>query len=223
MADKLQVWQQATVHLGEARLNALTDDVEVRYVFDDAWPGVVAEAFNAGDWDFATNIVSLTQTDPQVLLGGWLYQYDYPSNWERTLTVSNDPNLDEPYDEYENVGTNLYANDEQIFMRYIRNDLMDDADVSLWPTMFWRYVAVFLAYETTERLTQSTTSAEKLDRMLTKALRKAKSVDARNTQGRNLIRNSEWLRAQRGGYRNRNRSTNTFTVGGEIVLGEGDV
>lgn len=220
MADKLAVWKQACVHLGKARVTSLTEDTATRYAFDDAWPGVVEEAFNQGDWNFAKKTAQLVASVSGTATGGYSYVYDYPSDWMRTLAVSPLAEFRAPFTDYIDEGGFLHSSTSPLYIRYIRDDLVDDADVSTWPTMFWRFVALKLAYESCERLTQSTTLSEKLEKLMDRALKKARSVDARNEQGKRIYSGS-WL-AARGGY---GVGSPTINIQGtsEIALGEGDV
>lgn len=220
MADKLQVWKQALVHLEKATIITLTDDVEAVNVFTNAWPGVVEEAFNAGDWNFAKVSAALTRNVVETAAVGWSYVFDYPDDWMRTVAVNNSPNFRSPFYDYVDEGGFLHANTEVLYLRYISNAKMTDALVSSWPTMFWRFVALKLAFDTCGRLTSGDTLEQKLEKRLDKALRQAKSVDARNENNKVLAPGS-WLRARHGF--NGCGSSNTYTVGGEITFEEGDV
>lgn len=87
--------------------------------------------------------------------------------------------------------------------------------------MFWRYVALKLAYDTCGRLTSGDTLEDKIRQRMDRAERKAKSVDARNENGK-IIATGSWIRARHSGLGRSNNSGGT-TIGGEIVFGEGDV
>lgn len=219
MADKLQVWNQALIHLGAAPISSLTDDAMSVNVFGNAWAGVVEEAMNEGDWNFAKATVEIAPGTgtPSV---GFEYRYEYPSDYERTIEISSDPQFLTPFYDFRDEGGALHANVDPLYLRYIRRDISEDSEIDAWPTMFWRFVAVKLAYETVERITQSTTGMDKLERRLTKALRKAKSVDARNEPGKQLPTGS-WNRA-RSGYGGRQGGV-AVRGSGEIILSEGDV
>jgi hypothetical protein len=220
MADKLALWKQSLVHLGKATITSLIDDVEAVYVFGNAWPGVLMEAFDAGDWNNFKKSVQLSQSDTGTAAIGWTYVFDYPNDYLRTLAVSNYPGFNEPFHDYVDEGGFLSANTTAIYLRYISSEWMDDSSVSTWPAMFWRYVAMLLAYETCEKLTSGQTKQVDLEKRLIKALRDAKSVDARNENRRQGP--GSWLRSRRG-YGTGIGNSIGVTVGGEITLGEGDV
>lgn len=220
MADKLAIYQSAEVHLGLNTISALTDDVESRYIFDAAWDGVVEEAFNAGDWNFAKVSALLSESGTGTAAVGWQYVFDYPSDYLRTIAVSPYAGFDTPFADYVDEGGYLSANTPTIYLRYISDTNVSDP--TTWPTMFWRYVAVFLAYETCHKLTNGKTDRDKLETRMEKALRKARSVDARNENGKRPNAGS-WLRARHGGGVAGSGDNGGALVGGEISLGEGDV
>lgn len=221
MADKLQIWKQALVHLGKASITALTDDVEAVNVFGNAWVGVVEEAFNSGDWNFAKKSVALSQSSTGTAATGFSHVFDYPSDYLRTVAVSPYARFDVPFYDYVDEGGFLSARTDPIYLRYISDTNVADDKIGTWPTMFWRYVALFLAYETCEKLTNGATKQKDLEDRLEKALRKAKNIDARNENNK-LIGPGSWLRSRRG-YNADNGMGGGTTAGGEIVLGEGDV
>lgn len=220
MADKLALWRQALIHLGKASITTLTDDVEAVNVFGNAWAGVLMEAFDAGDWNAFKKSAQLSQSGSGTAAIGWTYVFDYPDDYLRTVAVSNYPGFDEPFRDYVDEGGYLSANTDTIYLRYISNAKMVDASVDTWPAMFWRYVAMLLAYETCEKLTSGQTKQVDLEKRLTKALRDAKSVDARNENRQQGP--GSWLRS-RHGYGTGTGTSIGVSVGGEIVLGDGDV
>lgn len=221
MASKLEVWKQALVHLEKDTTITLTSQVEARYVFDSAWAGVVAEAFNEGDWNFAKKSATLALNAVETAALGWTYVFDYPADYERTIAVSNVPDFSQEFFDYIDQGGFIHANTNVLYLRYISDAKQADAQVSTWPTMFWRYVAVKLARETCGKLTSGATLGDKLEKMEKKAMRQLKSVDARNQPNAQIPAGS-WIRARRGGY-GRTTGLGNTVVGGEIVFGEGDV
>lgn len=216
MADKLAIWKQALVHLGSAPIASLTDSVQSVNVFNSAWLGVVEEAFSEGDWNFAKKSVGLTQSGTPAV--GWTYAFPYPDDYLRTVEVSDSALFNHPFITFQDQGGELYGNNPNLYLRYISNEKI--AYETTWPTMFWRYVAIKLAYETCERITQSSAGQDRLERRLMLGLRKAKSVDARNEQN-SVLDEGSWLRARRGGVGPGRESAST--LGGEIILADGDV
>lgn len=223
MADKLQVWKQALTHLGKDNSAfTLASAVEARYALEAAWAGVVEEAFNEGDWNFAKVSAALVISNTETAAIGWNFVFEYPDDYLRTIAVSNTADFRQAFYDYIDQGGFLHANQNVMYLRFISGERMADDKVSTWPTMFWRYVAMKLAYETCEKLTSGATKQEDLERRKLKALRQAKSVDARNENNK-LEEPGSWLRARRGGYGGYGNRLGNTLVGGEIVLGDGDV
>ena len=225
MVFKLQVYKQALIHLQAETIVSLTDDVERRYVLDNAWTGVVEEAFSSGDWNDFKVSAALEESTTGTAAIGWSFVYDYPDDYQRTVAVSNRPDFRQAFRDYADEGGFLHSNTNPIYLRYISNAKMSVADPAVtelaWPAMFWRYVAVLLAYEAVGKLTSGDTLEKKLESKLVVALRKAKSVDARNENNK-VIETGSWLRARRGGWGCSDNLGPTL-VGGEITPGEGDV
>lgn len=221
MATKLQIWKQALVHLEKATIVELTDDVEATYVFDNAWAGAVEEAFNSGDWNFAKVSAALSANGALTPAVGWSYAFDYPPDWLRTVTLSNSPSF-ATFHDYADEGGKLHANTQALYLRFISNVNAADDKISTWPTMFWRYVALKLAFDTCGKLTSGDTMEDKLRQRMEKALRQAKNVDARNENNK-VIQPGSWLRARRGAGVGGSHDSGGTLVGGQITFGEGDV
>lgn len=218
MATKLDVYRQAELHIGKSTITVLTDDVEARYKFDQAWIGVVEEAFTEGDWNFAKKTSGLIAT-ADVPIDGWSYSFDYPADYLRTISVSPYARWAGQFYDFADQAGGLYANTDTLTLLYIRSDLV--GNVETWPTLFWRYVAMKLAYETCEALTNGATKQQDLENRLKKALRQAKNIDARNENNKRLAPGS-WIRS-RGGWGTGCNGGIATTIGGEIVPEEGDV
>lgn len=225
MVLKLAIYKQALVHLEKETITSLTQNAEARYQFDNAWDFVVSEAFSEGDWNAFKKTVALSENGSATKALGYSYVFNYPADYERTIAVSNIPDFRQEFYEYVDQDGYLHANTTPVYLRYISNSKMTvvtpASDEFQWPTMFSRYVAVKLAYETCGKLTGSATLKEALEKRKDKALRQAKSVDARNEPNKRVGPGS-WLRARHGGYGRSTGLGNTI-VGGEIVFEEGDV
>lgn len=218
MATKLQIYNLAETHLGNDTLSSASDDIESRYVFDAVWDGVVEDCFLAGDWNFAKKSAELAASGAGTVIPGRSYVFDYPSDYMRTIAVSPWAGFEDPFTDFVDEGGYIHSDHETLYLRYISD--ATTADPTNWPTRFWRYVAVSLAYETCDKLTNGKTKEEILRKRMELALRKAKSVDARNEAVRRPYRGA-WLRARNGA--GGKCGSIGVTVGGEIVLGEGDV
>lgn len=224
MADKLAVWKQALIHLEKETIVTLADNLPAVDTFTAAWPGVVEEAFNAGDWNFAKKTVALVLNGAVTPSVGWQNVFDYPDDWMRTVSVNGFPQFHSEFRDYVDEGGYLHSNTTTLYLRYISNARMEDDEIGTWPTMFWRYVALKLAYDTCGRLTSGDTLEQKIEARMERALRQAKNVDARNENNK-VIAPGSWITARRGGgpFGSHSNNHGGTLVGGEITPGEGDV
>jgi hypothetical protein len=221
MATKLEIWKQALVHLEKAAITTLTDDVEATYVFANAWGGAVEEAFNSGDWNFAKASIALSPNAAATPALGWAHAFDYPQGWLRTLVVSDTSDF-ATFHDYADEGGRLHAQTPALYLRFISDVNAADDKVVTWPTMFWRYVALKLAFDTCGKLTSGDTLEEKLRQRMERALVQAKNIDARNENNK-LIQPGSWLRARRSSGVGGRHDGGATLVGGQISFGEGDV
>ena len=224
MADKLGIWNRALYHLGgRGRLETLTDDVEARYVFDTIWPFVLEDGLSRGDWHFATKTVTASQNTAVDPVPGYFYTFDKPTDWARTLSYAHNDFFDDEYAEtlsLRDEGQYWYSIFETLFVRYISTDFADDAQIPQFPHSYVEYLALLLARDSAERITQSNTLHEKLIALTDRQLRKAKSNNARNEKEA-IVRYGGWANALRGDADR--RDDNAFSVAGVITTSRGGV
>lgn len=224
MADKLAMWNRALLHLGLGRLITLTDDVESRFVFDEAWPTVALDGLARGDWNFAQVTAELTESTTTTVIPGFEFAFDHPADWLRTIAFNFVADFTDFFyytglpEVYEERGS-WFMNSETFFVRYISTDFTQDANLTVYPPSYVEFIAALLAFQTCERLTQGKSKQEFLEKLVTKTLLKAKSNDARNLKEQR-IRPGNWSRALRGSaFRREGLGT---LVGGSIEAPEGD-
>lgn len=224
MADKLALWNRALLHLGVKRLITLTDDVDARHVFDEAWPTVALDGLSRGDFNFSQKTVELTESTTTTVIVGYEFAFDHPADWIRTIAFnfvadfSDYFYFDDTVDVYEERGS-WFMNSETFFVRYVSSDYAEDANLPDYPPSYVEFISALLAYQTCERLTQGTTKQEVLKDLVKVTLLKAKSNDARNLKEQR-IRPGNWSRALRGGVFR--RSGLGTLVGGQIDAPEGE-
>jgi hypothetical protein len=203
MPSKLGIFNEALRAIGDLRLASLTEDVEARYVFDDAWEDVVEFVFTEGLWNFATMTATIEADPGQTPIPGFSFVFNKPTNWVRTITIS--PNslfTDEAV--YRDENDRIYANWDELYIRYISNAKAIDAEVPNWPTGFSSAVAAYLAKECAQRISGNSERAEALAKDYKEALATAKNKDALD-QSKMILRPGNWIRAMRGSSVNRDR------------------
>lgn len=203
MATKLSLWNDALRAIGDLRLASLTEDVEARYVLEDAWDGVVEFMFTEGLWNFATVTQAITADLGTPPIPGWDYTFDKPVGWLRTIAVSITSQFSEEA-LYRDEGGRLYANVDTLYIRFISNAKAVDDQISNWPPSFANAVSAYLAKECAGRLSGSDSKAEDMAVNYKIALASAKNKDAMD-QAHVYLRPGNWIRAMRGSASTRDR------------------
>ena len=157
MASKNGLFNAALTELGHTTVTDTGENVESARVLLTVYDDVVAECLAAEPWNFAaknayptgdTGLITPTTV-------GYNYGYTKPTDWVRTIMVSDDPylvfELPAYFDGYYQ-GAGIWAADTgEIFVRYVSDT---GAPLTTWPAYFTRYVALSLAARVSGRLTQ---------------------------------------------------------------------
>lgn len=182
MATKLSVYNNALVkHLGERKLNLLTDVRKSRRVLDTIWDSdFVKGCLEDGQWNFATKSVVI-DFDPDIITdSGLKYAFTKPSDWVRTVKLSTDQYFNNNLLDYEDEDQNIYSDEQSIYMKYVSDDNAYGMDLTNWPQSFTNYAETKLAREGSMAITQDRELQILLIQKEDKALSKARSKDALN-------------------------------------------
>lgn len=193
---KLGVFNKALRAIGDLRLASLTEDVEARYVLDEAWESCMCFVFTEGLWNFATRTEAITADPGQPAIPGFSFTFDKPVSWIRTITISQTSLFDLEAN-YRDENNRIYANFDTLYIRYISNEKSTDDQVPNWPAAFADAVAMYLAKECGERLSGSGEKAAALAQGYKDAIASAKNKDALD-QSKMTLRPGNWVRAMRG-------------------------
>ena len=216
MTTKLQVWNEALNHLGDAPIQSVTDRVPSVSAFQIVYDNLVARCFVAGDWNFAKRSVQLVPSALGVPAVGFSTVFDYPLLWLKTSIVSFTPDCQRWAQDIVEESAGISANTSTLYMRYIALD----PDESKWPVWFADYVAISLARATCRRIKQSNSDEDRLFQLERRALQAAKSADGQNENVRPIYQGT-WLTGMSGG---RCCDKNMIVSGGDAIrLEEGDV
>lgn len=189
-ATKLDIYQMAARHLADARFALITDDVETRYAFDDAWPRAADFVLRQAAWRFAVKTATLIAGGSA--FPGFTTSYALPADHLRThaiYLVASD-GRECPIDLREH-GTNIVVNVATVpTIRYVANQYADPATAS-WPEHFAQTVAAYLAFLCAERLTGERGAAGRMSQLFSSLLPEAARLDA--------LPEDRWLPHQRSG------------------------
>lgn len=189
-ATKLSVYNHSLSLLGDARLAALTDDVDARYVLDELWDEAVVFVLRQAPWRFALKTATLVPGG--TALTGYAAAYAYPADWLRThaiFMVHATDGREFPIDLRDEAGT-ISVNIGAPRMRYVANQYVDPAHAA-WPEHFSHVVAAYLAFLAGERITGARGMAPRMSDLFASLLPEAIRVDA--------LDEDRWLPRQRSG------------------------
>lgn len=179
MATRLQVYNDALMICGEELLSALTDNREGRRLLDQAWDsGEVDSCLASGQWKFAMKTV-LLDYDPSVTPSfGYRRAYAKPSDWVATAAVCSDEYFNSPLLQYSDEAGYWYCDLDQLYVKYISNDVLYGMNIASWPQKFQGYVSASFASKIILRLTSDKNKLMVIEKVLKKALLEAKNHDA---------------------------------------------
>lgn len=201
-ATKLSIYQEALRNLADARLAALTDDVESRYALDDAWADAIAFVLSQAPWRFALKTVVMSGSATPV--PGYTTAYPLPTDWLRTHAIFIDQSGRElPFDLTEQgsaVSVNIAV---APVIRYVSSTYADPA-VANWPPHFSQAAAAYLAFMVAERVTGERSAPARMSQLFSSILPEAIRLDA--------IAEEEWLAYQR---------TSAFLRASRTVIAQG--
>ncbi|MEL6204122.1 MAG: hypothetical protein AAFR47_02255 [Pseudomonadota bacterium] len=173
MATQLGVYQDALRHLGEARLASATDDVESRYVLDDAYEDAVDFCLRYAPWRFA--LVTEASTSSGAGTVGWAHEHTAPAAMLRSQSVFVSVSGRERPIDYREQGGVFQTNAAAFTLRYISTAGRAEGG---WPEQFASAVAVYLAYLTCDRITGDAVRTAEMEATADRALRNAMETDA---------------------------------------------
>lgn len=208
MTTRLSLYNDALLILKERKLASLSENRESRRVLDTVWDSdFVDYVLEQGLWNFAMRAAKL-EIDEDVDtsgFGGFRYAFAKPADWVRIAAVSADAKFWQSLEDYTDEGHYLFADIENIYVRYVSNAPTYGNDLSLWPVSFAKYASAYMAVEACGRITQDKEICAMSEALMTKRLSDAKSKDAQKEPSRQWQHGS-WANARLGfrGY-NRNR------------------
>lgn len=198
MTSKLALYNGALREVGERKIASLSESRESRRVLDSVWDDdAIKTCLAAGQWNFATNSIEITYSPSVTASFGYMYAFDKPANWVRTVALCEDEYFNFPLLMYRDEGAYWWADLDTLYVRYIDAGTSFGADYSKWPPNFTRYVETWLAARICLSLTQNQSKRDALERDAEVWLTKAKSADAMDDPTTFLPCGS-WTRARRG-------------------------
>jgi len=202
--DRLAVYNIACLALQERKLDAITDDAEVRYLLDEVWDrgkGAVSYCLEQGLWNFAKRAVQIDKDSSVTPSFGFNNAFSIPTDYIRLDQLSASEYFSQPLMLYELEGAYIYCDVDPIYMRYVSDDTSWGNDMSLWPDTFTMWVGYYLASQVGPSLLNDA-QFEKLEARVKKVLNDARSKDA-SAEPVRFPPLSSWASSRSGRYSGR--------------------
>lgn len=186
---EVSIANSALIKVGADRISSLTEDVRsavlINAIFDQMRDAVLRDH----PWNFAEKraVLAPTGTTPDF---EWDYEYDLPSDCIRALYCYVD--YDDEIDFKVVQNSKLYANESSVNLVYT----FRSEDPSTWDASFAEALAWRLAGEIAYALTQSNTTADRIERKYKEYLAEARTSDGQEGSLR-ALNISTWANARR--------------------------
>lgn len=203
MTDRLKLYNGALRRLGQTRLANLTENVKGRRVLDSCYDEVLKLCLEAGWWDFAIRSAKLEPTSSEETQFGPVHVYNKPDDWVRTYAFCSDDYFKDPILDYSTSKNTWITDYNPIYLKWVSNADDYGMDLGSWPQHFTNYVQYYLAVESCEKITGSSSKMDELRQDMKKAMHDAKNFDALNDPVTKFPPEGRLIRARTGGLSNR--------------------
>lgn len=193
MATQVEIYNLALTRLGHDRLIDPSDAVEAAYVLESIWPMTRDAVLASYPWRFAIKRTSLAALATVPAGTEWALQYTLPDECLRIVQVGEAWSFYEPDLEVFNVeGGKILTNESSpLFIRYVQRV----TNTGLYPAQFARVVAMQLAMDACEKITNSSAKLQQIEQAYAMAVLQAKRQNAIERPPQRLV-DSDWIAAR---------------------------
>ncbi len=185
MTSKLGLYNKAALHLSQARLSDLDEDVLVKRELDAVYDDVLRLCLEEGLWKWALRTVEISP-DPDIdtaEFGGLQYGYTLPDDYVRAANISNTPNFNvntSGFEDHEITGPGkiLWTNLSLVYLRYVSTGETYGLNLAVWPETFANAVGARLAQHVAGQVTKSVTDESNAEKKGDKWMAQAKIRDS---------------------------------------------
>lgn len=203
MATKAGLFNAALTELGHNTLSDTGEAVEAGRLLVAAYDRVVAECLDAGSWNFATESIKAVADTGVTPNFGYTEVFAKPTDWVRTIAVSEDEDFSLPLIHYYDDVNYWSANSSPIYVRYVSNDTGMGLELTRWTPAFTRFVELELAVRVAPRIASG--EVARVTFLRDKARRAALNRDAMNEPNPKFPPPGNWTRSRRSGSSGRDR------------------
>jgi hypothetical protein len=181
MAIKLDVYNQALLHLKTRRLRALTDARSERRDLDAVWSPTIDYMLERGMWTFAIRAqqwMSSDTIDPEF---GYRFAYEKPDDYVRLADIGADERYGWTLDDYSEEGGIFYCDADPLYVRYVSSGAAYGRDLGKWTPAFTAAVEWELAWRAGGHIGYNSADTKlMIGKERKRALNEAKGSDAVN-------------------------------------------
>ena len=162
--SRLAIYNGALLVAGERARASLSENNEARRLLDTVWnDSGVDNCLSMGQWRFAMRSQRLdysTSINPQY---GLRRAFEKPTDWLLTSAVCQDEYFNTPLLQYTDEAGILYADLDQLYVKFVSNDTNYGGNLALWPPTFTQYVKTYFAGRIVYKLTGDQTRRDDLN------------------------------------------------------------
>lgn len=177
MTTQLIVFNIALGALGERKAITTSDATEPVRRLTEIWDaGARDYCLEQGHWKFAMAEAKLTKSGTEIPTFGLRNAFAKPTNYIRLSELCSDENFRNPIVHYRERGQFWYADDENLYIRYVSNATTLGYDIANWPESFTLFVAYYLAQQAADRINPD--KQQRMDALFLEAKTNALAKDA---------------------------------------------
>jgi len=208
VAVKLDIYNEALLHLKTRRLRTLTDARSERRDLDAVWSPTIDYMLERGMWNFATRAQQWMPSDTIEPEFGFEYAYEQVDDYVRLVDIGADDRYGWTLDDYSEEGSVFYCDVDPLYVRYVSDDPAWGRDLGKWTAAFTTALAWELAWRAGGHIGFiSADVKDEIRKERKRALTEAKSADAVN-QAMSQLPTGRLVRA-RGGRHGYNKMRRT--------------
>ena len=198
MVTKLDIWNASLDELGHEVIRDTGEGNNAGQALARNYDRVVADCLAEASWNFAMETIKAESDTGVTPTFGFKEVFAKPSDWVRTIAVSEDEYFTYPLLQYYDDQNFWSADNSPIYVRYVSNDTGLGLEMSRWPAAFRRFVELELAARSCMRITQNGSLREAIEDRRDKARKLAKNIDAMDQAQPVFPPPSPWTQARWG-------------------------
>lgn len=152
--SRLKLYNGALLITGQRQLASLSESVESRHLLDNVWnDGGIDYCLSEAQWRFAIRAQKLDYSASITPDFGLRRAFEKSTDWLLTSAVCQDEYYRTPLLQYTDEAGILYADLDEIYVKFVSNDSGYGGNLALWPPSFTEYVKHYFAAKIITKLT----------------------------------------------------------------------